>query len=117
MQKENPQPSLFQPGGHPPVREVTKWYKSTLFIVLLLIFIPPAGLVFMWLLAPWKKYVKALVTVPVIFSSAVFLLASIGIIQVAVNQGSILKDEQVKREDARKQVIEDKKNHKDEDED
>ena len=83
MQKENPQPSLFQPGGHPPVREVTKWYKSTLF---------------MWLLAPWKKYVKALVTVPVIFSSAVFLLASIGIIQVAVNQGSILKDEQVKIE-------------------
>lgn len=28
-----------------------------------------------------------------------------------------IKDEQVKREDARKQVIEDKKNHKDEDED
>ena len=38
-------------------------------------------------------------------------------LQTEKKKRQFIKDEQVKREDARKQVIEDKKNHKDDDED
>jgi hypothetical protein len=81
-----------------PDPKVTKWYKSTWFIVLLLIIIPPLGLILMWLLAPWKKYIKALVTVPVIFTSAIFLVTSASIIQSVITYGNIVREEQTKME-------------------
>ncbi|MBM3210463.1 hypothetical protein FJZ39_03955 [Candidatus Saccharibacteria bacterium] len=81
-----------------PTRQATRWYKSTLFVVLLLVFIPPLGLILMWLAAPWKKYIKVLVTIPVIFSSAVFLLISATIAQSAITQIDTLKNERARME-------------------
>jgi hypothetical protein len=120
MQNEsNPQPPLV-PTGQPqttppeppvqiesasspqqpqqPVQAKVRWYKSTLFIALLLVFIPPVGLILMWLLAPWKKYVKGLVTVPVVITSAVFLLMFANLVQSVVGQVGVLKDEPARME-------------------
>lgn len=81
-----------------PSPKATKWYKSTWFIVLLLVFVPPLGLILMWLLAPWKKYIKVLVTVPLIYTSAVFLVASASIVQSAITYGNVAREEQTKME-------------------
>lgn len=81
-----------------PTQPKVSWYRSTLFIVLLLIFIPPAGLILMWLLAPWKKYVKGLVTVPAVITSAVFLLMFTNLVQSVVGQVDLLRDEPARME-------------------
>lgn len=78
--------------------KVSKWYKSTWFIVLLLILVPPLGLLWMWILAPWKIYIKTLVTVPVIFTSAVLLVTLAGVIQSGVIHGTVLREEQARME-------------------
>ncbi|HDI6744083.1 TPA: calcium-binding protein, partial [Staphylococcus aureus] len=43
--------------------EKKKWYKSTWFTVLTLIFFFPVGLFLMWKYMKWKRWVKILITV------------------------------------------------------
>lgn len=52
----------------------------------------------MWLLAPWKKYIKALLTLPLIFTSVVFLLVSFSVVQGVTQTGGLLKNEEIKME-------------------
>ncbi|MCQ9299543.1 hypothetical protein NQ043_00080 [Staphylococcus hyicus] len=40
-----------------------KWYKSTWFTILMLIFIFPLGLFLMWKYTNWKQWVKVIITV------------------------------------------------------
>lgn len=82
----------------PPTRRTTKWYASSLFILFMLICIPPLGLIMMWLVSRWKPYIKVLVTIPVAFNIAVFLLIVIGGIQGAITTRETLKNEPVKME-------------------
>ena len=95
---ENDNSAQQVPPTKTPGPKVSKWYKSTWFIVLLLVLVPPLGLLCMWLLAPWKKYIKALVTAPVIFTSAVFLVTCVGAIQSVVTHGTLLREEQTRME-------------------
>ena len=46
--------------------EKKKWYKSTWFTILTLIFIFPLGLFLMWKYMDWKRWVKILITVLII---------------------------------------------------
>jgi hypothetical protein len=40
-----------------------KWYKSNAFIILLLIFVNPIGILFMWLFSNWKTSIKWIITI------------------------------------------------------
>lgn len=46
--------------------EKKKWYKSTWFTILTLIFIFPLGLFLMWKYMDWKRWVKILITVLIV---------------------------------------------------
>jgi len=42
--------------------------NSTLFTILLLFFVPPIGIIFMWIKAKWKLWIKILITLPIIIA-------------------------------------------------
>ncbi|MBA8777712.1 Ltp family lipoprotein, partial [Staphylococcus schleiferi subsp. coagulans] len=82
--------------------EKKKWYKSTWFTILTLIFIFPLGLFLMWKYMDWKRWVKILITV---------LIAIIAIINFT---GTSESDNQPSKEQTTEQKDSDSKEESDE---
>jgi hypothetical protein len=58
-----------------------KWYMRAWVIVLTSLLVPPLGVVLMWRYAPWGRGLKQIITVPLIFTSAVFFVAFAGVLR------------------------------------
>lgn len=69
---------------------------KTLVTVLLLIFIYPVGLVLMWVWTHWPKWVKILLTIPVVILVLItFLSIILAITLVAINPSAQLEKARV----------------------
>lgn len=62
---------------------------KTIITILLLIFIYPVGLILMWFWTSWKRWVKILVSLPVIL--LIFLPFLVGILLAAINPPAQIK--------------------------
>lgn len=74
------------------------WYRRLLVHIVAMVLVPPVGLLAMWLFAPWKKHIKLLLTIPLLFTSAVFILSSILIFQEIGRQSAVLGEEKIRIE-------------------
>lgn len=75
-----------------------KWYKRTSVNIAVMLLVPPVGLFTMWLFLPWKKYIKLLITLPLLFTSAVFLLTCVILVQDVNRQNAKVEEEKTKIE-------------------
>jgi len=71
----NPLPTAPIPQPQPLIKEHHDTETKTIITVLVLLFAYPAGIILMWAWASWPKWVKFLITLPIILSVVLIILA------------------------------------------